>query len=48
MGCVHVQSGVLVQFPFDPLSLTSEANRVKEIKNGRLAMVGNCSNILRA
>lgn len=31
--------GVLTQFPFDPLKLTSEGNRVKEIKNGRLAMV---------
>ena len=34
-----MQFGVLNQFPFDPLGLNSEANAVKEIKNGRLAMV---------
>ena len=34
-----MQSGFLNSFPFDPLSLNSPANEVKEIKNGRLAMV---------
>ena len=34
-----LQSGFLNWFPFDPLNLNSEANAVKEIKNGRLAMV---------
>ena len=37
--CVFAQFGVLNMFPFDPLGLDSEANAVKEIKNGRLAMV---------
>jgi len=32
-------SGFLKWFPFDPLNLNSPANEVKEIKNGRLAMV---------
>ena len=30
---------MLTKFPFDPLGLDSEANREKEVKNGRLAMV---------
>jgi hypothetical protein len=34
-----VQSGFLDSFPFDPASLDSEVNQVKELKNGRLAMV---------
>ena len=34
-----MQFGVLNMFPFDPLGLNSEQNAVKEIKNGRLAMV---------
>ena len=34
-----LQSGFLNSFPFDPLGLNSPANQVKEIKNGRLAMV---------
>jgi len=34
-----LQSGFLKWFPFDPLNLNSPANEVKEIKNGRLAMV---------
>lgn len=32
-------SGFLNWFPFDPLNLNSPANEVKEIKNGRLAMI---------
>ena len=35
-----VQSGVVNKFPFDPLGLDSPTNAEKEIKNGRLAMVG--------
>ncbi len=34
------QSGFLDFYPFDPVGLNSEANATKEIKNGRLAMVG--------
>ena len=34
-----MQSGFLNWFPFDPLNLNSPANQVKEVKNGRLAMV---------
>jgi light-harvesting complex I chlorophyll a/b binding protein 5 len=34
-----VQSGVLDSFPFDPLGQNSEAMQLREIKNGRLAMV---------
>ena len=37
-----LQSGFLDEFPFDPVGLNSEANQVKEIKNGRLAMVRTC------
>ena len=36
----RVQSGFLDSFPFDPANLNSEVNQVKELKNGRLAMVG--------
>lgn len=32
-------SGFINSFPFDPVGLNSPANAVKEIKNGRLAMV---------
>ncbi|KAK9830814.1 hypothetical protein WJX74_008475 [Apatococcus lobatus] len=35
----HKTSGFLDEYPFDPVGLNSEANQVKEIKNGRLAMV---------
>ena len=35
-----LQSGVLDSFPFDPLGQNSEAMQLREIKNGRLAMVG--------
>ena len=34
-----LQSGFLDEYPFDPVGLNSEATQVKEIKNGRLAMV---------
>ena len=34
-----LQSGVLDSFPFDPLGQNSEAMQLREIKNGRLAMV---------
>jgi hypothetical protein len=37
------QSGFLDFYPFDPVGLNSEANATKEIKNGRLAMVGASS-----
>jgi len=33
------KSGFLGSFPFDPAGLDSPANREKEIKNGRLAMI---------
>ena len=36
-----VQSGFLDSFPFDPANLNSEVNQVKELKNGRLAMVSS-------
>ena len=38
-----MQSGFLNWFPFDPLNLNSPANQVKEVKNGRLAMVSTFS-----
>jgi hypothetical protein len=34
-----VQSGLIEQFPFDPVGLNSPEMQLKEIKNGRLAMV---------
>eukprot|EP00879_Flechtneria_rotunda_P000678 GHRR01000793.1.p1 GENE.GHRR01000793.1~~GHRR01000793.1.p1 ORF type:complete len:284 (+),score=70.63 GHRR01000793.1:91-852(+) len=40
------EAGVLGSFPFDPLNLRSDDTRLKELKNGRLAMlafVGFCS-----
>lgn len=40
------ESGVLNSFPFDPLNMRSDEMRLKEIKNGRLAMlafIGFCS-----
>merc|ERR1719214_474204 len=33
------QSGVLQTFPFDPANMNSPEMQLKEIKNGRLAMV---------
>lgn len=42
-GLFAVQSGFLDEYPFDPVGLNSEANQVKEIKNGRLAMVSPCA-----
>ena len=39
-ACLRVaQSGFLDSFPFDPAKLDSPTNAVKELKNGRLAMV---------
>jgi len=32
-------SGVLNTFPWDPAAMSSDAMRLKEIKNGRLAMI---------
>lgn len=34
-----VQSGLINQFPFDPAGMNSKDMAVKEVKNGRLAMV---------
>ena len=34
-----LQSGLLDSFPFDPLGQNSKEMQLKEIKNGRLAMV---------
>jgi hypothetical protein len=33
------QSGLINQFPFDPAGMYSKDMAVKEVKNGRLAMV---------
>jgi hypothetical protein len=41
-----LQCGVLGMFPFDPMNMRSDETRLKELKNGRLAMlafVGFCS-----
>lgn len=37
--CAAVQSGLINQFPFDPAGMNSKDMAVKELKNGRLAMV---------
>lgn len=34
-----LQSGLINQFPFDPAGMNSKDMAVKEVKNGRLAMV---------
>jgi hypothetical protein len=34
-----VQSGLINQFPFDPVGMNSPAMQLKEVKNGRLAMI---------
>jgi hypothetical protein len=42
----HPQCGVLGSFPFDPMGMRSEETKLKELKNGRLAMlafIGFCS-----
>jgi hypothetical protein len=38
-----VQSGLINQFPFDPAGMYSKDMAVKEVKNGRLAMVSPSS-----
>ncbi len=42
ISCACPQSGVLNSFPFDPLGQNSETMALREIKNGRLAMVRPC------
>jgi hypothetical protein len=37
--CSLLQSGLINQFPFDPAGMYSKDMAVKEVKNGRLAMV---------
>jgi light-harvesting complex I chlorophyll a/b binding protein 5 len=34
-----MQSGLINQFPFDPVGMNSPDMAVKEVKNGRLAMI---------
>lgn len=41
-----VQCGVLGSFPFDPMGMRNDDRKLKELKNGRLAMlafIGFCS-----
>lgn len=40
------QSGFINSFPFDPAGMNSPDMAVKEIKNGRLAMVRGCCDSL--
>jgi hypothetical protein len=36
-----MQSGLINQFPWDPVGMNSKDMAVKEVKNGRLAMVSS-------
>ena len=36
---VAVQGGLLNMAPFDPMGMDSDAMRLREVKNGRLAML---------
>lgn len=38
-SCGCVQSGLVDQFPFDPVGMNSPEMQLKEVKNGRLAMI---------
>ena len=36
---LYMQCGLVDTFPFDPINMTSDTMKLKEVKNGRLAMV---------
>jgi len=41
-------SGLVGSFPFDPVGMSSDSMQVKEVKNGRLAMVAFVGFLLQA